>query len=70
MSGDRPDCMLVSDDIVVDSVVAGILDAGLRVGEDIDVVAHCNYPLIETRPMAGETAGVAGARRSWMPSLP
>ena len=44
---DRPDCVLVSDDIATDSVVAGILDAGLRVGEDVDVVAHCNYPLLK-----------------------
>lgn len=44
---DRPDCLLVSDDVGVDSVVAGIIDAGLRVGEDIEVVAHCNYPLLK-----------------------
>ncbi len=44
---DRPDCLLISDDIATDSVVAGILDAGLRIGEDVDVVAHCNYPLLK-----------------------
>lgn len=44
----RPDAIVVFDDVLVDYVVAGLLDAGLRIGEDIDVVAHCNYPLIKT----------------------
>jgi DNA-binding LacI/PurR family transcriptional regulator len=41
----RPDSLVVADDSVLDSVVAGIFDAGLRIGEDLQVVAHCNYPL-------------------------
>lgn len=44
----QPDAIIVFDDILVDYTVAGLLDAGVRIGEDVDVVAHCNYPLIKT----------------------
>ncbi|HEY3397873.1 MAG TPA: GntR family transcriptional regulator [Armatimonadota bacterium] len=42
---DRPDSLVIADDAVLDSVLAGIFDAGVRIGVDLEVVAHCNYPL-------------------------
>jgi len=45
---ERPDALLVGDDNLVDPVVQGILDAGIRVPDDIDVIAHCNFPLLTT----------------------
>jgi DNA-binding LacI/PurR family transcriptional regulator len=42
---DRPDGIIITDDIFVESVLDGIYQAGMRVGQEVDVVAHCNYPL-------------------------
>jgi DNA-binding LacI/PurR family transcriptional regulator len=41
---DRPDCLVVSDDNLVHAAIAGVLDDGLRVPEDIAIVAHANFP--------------------------
>ena len=43
----QPDAFIIFDDVLVDYVTAGLIDAGVRIGEDVDVVAHCNYPLIK-----------------------
>ena len=43
----QPDAFIIFDDVLVDHVTAGLIDAGVRIGEDVDVVAHCNYPLIK-----------------------
>jgi DNA-binding LacI/PurR family transcriptional regulator len=40
----RPDALLVSDDNLVEYASAGLIAAGIRVPEDCDVVAHCNFP--------------------------
>ena len=36
--------MIIGDDNLVPAVILGLLDAGIRVPEDISVVAHCNFP--------------------------
>lgn len=41
---DRPDGLIVSDDNFVEHATAGLIAAGVRVGEELDVVAHCNFP--------------------------
>jgi DNA-binding LacI/PurR family transcriptional regulator len=41
---DRPDALFVMDDNLVESATAGLVDAGVRVPDDLDVVAHCNFP--------------------------
>lgn len=43
----QPDAFIIFDDILVDYVTAGLIDAGVQIGENVDVVAHCNYPLIK-----------------------
>jgi DNA-binding LacI/PurR family transcriptional regulator len=40
----RPDGLIVSDDNLVEHASAGLVAAGVRVGTDVDVVAHCNFP--------------------------
>lgn len=40
----RPDGLIIADDNLVEHACAGLLDAGMRVGVDLDVVAHCNWP--------------------------
>ncbi len=40
----RPDALLVSDDNLMDQTLAGLADAGVRVGRDIEVLVHANFP--------------------------
>ena len=42
--GERPDGLFVFDDNLVESATAGLLDAHVRVPEEVLVVAHCNFP--------------------------
>jgi len=41
---DRPDAVLIEDDNLVEPVTAGIAAAGLRAPEDVDILAHANFP--------------------------
>jgi len=41
---ERPDGLFIADDNLVEQASAGIVDAGIRVPDDLDVVAHCNFP--------------------------
>ena len=41
---ERPDALLISDDNLVEHATAGLVAAGARVPEDVEVVAHCNFP--------------------------
>ena len=41
---ERPDGLVIADDNLVEHATAGIVDAGIRVPDDLDVVAHCNFP--------------------------
>jgi len=41
----RPDCLVVTDDNLVEHALAGLIAAGVRVPDDVEVVAHTNFPL-------------------------
>ena len=41
---DRPDSLIVADDNFVESALAGLRKSGVRVPEDVAVVAHANFP--------------------------
>lgn len=41
----RPDALVVADDNLVEQVSAGLYRLGLRVPDDLDVIAHANFPL-------------------------
>lgn len=40
----RPDGLIIADDNLVEATSAGLVRAGVRVPEDLEVVAHCNFP--------------------------
>ena len=42
---DRPDGLIIADDNVVEAATRGILESGVNVPQDMDVVAHANFPL-------------------------
>jgi DNA-binding LacI/PurR family transcriptional regulator len=41
---DRPDGLVIMDDNLVPYATAGLVDAGVKVPEEVEVVAHCNFP--------------------------
>jgi DNA-binding LacI/PurR family transcriptional regulator len=41
----RPDGLLIGDDHLVEAATRGLVSAGVRVPRDLEVVAHCNWPL-------------------------
>lgn len=49
---ERPDALIVTDDNLVDDAVAGLVAEGVRVPEDLEVVAHCNFPWPPTKSLA------------------
>ena len=42
--GDTPDGLIITDDNLAEHACLGIVESGRRVQEDLDVVAHCNFP--------------------------
>ena len=54
---DRPDGLIISDDNLVKYSAAGLLDAGVRVPEEIKVVAHCNFPWPTSRGVQVQRLG-------------
>lgn len=40
----RPDGLIIADDNLMDHASAALVKLGLPMGEDLDVVAHCNWP--------------------------
>lgn len=47
----RPDALVVADDNLVEQVCTGLQQLGLRVPEDLDVIAHANFPLAAPAPL-------------------
>jgi len=41
----RPDALIIHDDNLVASALAGVDACGVRMPQDLSIVAHCNYPL-------------------------
>jgi DNA-binding LacI/PurR family transcriptional regulator len=41
---ERPDGLFITDDNLVEEASAGIVAAGVRVPEELEIVAHCNFP--------------------------
>ena len=41
---ERPDGLILADDNIVENSLAGVIEAGVRVPHDVEVVAYCNFP--------------------------
>lgn len=41
---DRPDGLVIADDNLVEHTQAGLIDAGVRVPQDLGIIAYCNWP--------------------------
>jgi DNA-binding LacI/PurR family transcriptional regulator/DNA-binding transcriptional regulator YhcF (GntR family) len=47
LDGDkRPDALIIHDDNLIDHATAGLMAAGVKVPEDLEVVTHYNYPSV------------------------
>ena len=40
----RPDALVITDDNLVEYATAGVVDAGVKVPGEMQLVAHCNFP--------------------------
>ncbi len=49
--GERPDGLVIADDNLVPGVTAGVKAAGLCSPDDLDIVAHANFPYVTTSAM-------------------
>ncbi len=41
---DEPDSLIIADDNIVEYATSGLVSAGVRVPEELEIVAHCNFP--------------------------
>jgi DNA-binding LacI/PurR family transcriptional regulator len=49
----RPDALLVSDDNLAEQALAGLADAGVRIGRDVEVLVHANFPSTPSTEITG-----------------
>ena len=50
-AGKRPDALYINDDHLVSEAVSGVADAGVRVPQELTIVAHANFPAIQPTPI-------------------
>ena len=43
-SGPRPNAFFITDDNLVEHALEGLLAAGVQVPDEVEIVAHCNFP--------------------------
>lgn len=48
---ERPDALIIDNDNLALPAIRGLLAAGVRIPEDVEVVAHANYPLCSQLPV-------------------
>jgi DNA-binding LacI/PurR family transcriptional regulator len=56
-TGPVPDALVIADDNLVESAVLGLQAAGVRVPEDVAVVAHANFPWPTRSPLPVKRLG-------------
>lgn len=56
---ERPDGLLIWDDLFVAPVLTALHAAGFRVGEDVDLIAHCNFPQVTPDTLPIKRLGTA-----------
>jgi DNA-binding LacI/PurR family transcriptional regulator len=40
----RPDSLIISDDNLVEPALGGVIAAGARVPDEVEIITHCNFP--------------------------
>ena len=54
---DRPDGLILADDNIVEASLAGVLESGARVPQDLEIAAYCNFPWTPKTPLPIRTLG-------------
>lgn len=49
-SSDRPDSLIITNDLLANPVLTGLLKCGLNLPGDLEVICHCNFP-VHTPPI-------------------
>jgi DNA-binding LacI/PurR family transcriptional regulator len=53
----RPDAFFITDDNFVEHALAGLIAAGAKVPDDVEIVAHCNFPYPVPAPVPVQRLG-------------
>jgi DNA-binding LacI/PurR family transcriptional regulator len=48
---ERPDALLIADDNLEQAVLVGLMAEGIRVGTDVTVMSHANFPISNPSPL-------------------
>jgi len=56
-AGERPDGLIIADDNLVEHACAGLVQAGVRLPDELDVVTHCNFPAVSPSPLPTHRLG-------------
>ena len=59
---ERPDGLIITDDNLVPHATAGLLAAGMRVPDEVDVVGHCNFPWLTPSVVPAKRIGYDARR--------
>lgn len=59
---DRPDALIVHDDDLLQHTTAGLVAAGVRVPDDLDVISHANFPWSESLAIPVQLLGFDNMR--------
>lgn len=54
---ERPDGLIIADDNLVEHAQAGLIAAGARVPDDVEVIEHCNFPWPRANVLATKRLG-------------
>ncbi len=58
----RPDAFFITDDNFVEHALAGLIAAGAKVPDDVEIVAHCNFPYPVPAPVPVRRLGFDARR--------
>lgn len=51
------DALLITDENLVEHATSGLLATGVRVPQDVEIVAHCNFPLLAPAALPAQRLG-------------
>jgi len=53
----RPDALIITDDSLVEHATAGLVDAGVSIPRELEVVAHANFPYVTPSQVPAKRVG-------------
>jgi hypothetical protein len=54
---ERPEALIIADDNLIAPALHGLADAGIRIPHDLELIAHCNFPPQQPKPVPMQRLG-------------